>query len=198
MSSPSHNATLDASEASFPSVKGSSIASKAIVKIKPLLDSLNALTSRPGEHAESPTETQDEGPIVKDVDPHRPQALSEIGTVSAESSEHDDHTASEQEQTEENVKTIKWKRVRTLEWACERQAKRRKLSREGLIRVGSEEAQDSDPNDVHMDSALSLLSLAPSTQSGPPKDVMRGASLLLSFKHSWRRKQQDRFEATSP
>lgn len=188
MSSPSHNATLDASgvdpAANSSGSKGpgdglNTIASKAIVKIKPLLDSLNALTSRPREHSES-TEVKDEAPNAKDIDPHQPRTLSENSIASAELNRHD--------QIAEKEKPIRWKRIRTLEWACERQAKRRKLSREGYVRLESEEVQDGDPNDTRMDSALSLLSLASLTQVGTPRDVMRGASLLLSLKHSWRRK----------
>ncbi|KAH0838033.1 hypothetical protein J3R83DRAFT_6273 [Lanmaoa asiatica] len=195
VSSPSHNTTLDASEvdltANSSERKGSgdglnTITSMAIIKIKPLLDSLNALTSRPREHSESTEVAEDEEPNIKDIDPYRPQTLSENPiALAAELNRHDQ--IAEQEQTKE--KSVKWKRIRTLEWACERQAKRRKLSREGYVRLGSEEVQDGDPNaSTRMDSALSLLSLASSTQVGPPKDVMRGASLLLSFKHSWRRK----------
>lgn len=193
MSSPSHNATLDASgvdptanssEGKGPGDGLNTIASKAIVKIKPLLDSLNALTSRPRERSES-TEVKDEEPNDKDIDPHQPRTLSETSIASAELNRHDQ--IAEQEQAKE--RPVKWKRIRTLEWACERQAKRRKLSREGYVRLDSEEVQDGDPNDTRMDSALSLLSLASSTQTGTPKDVMRGVSLLLSFKHSWRRKQ---------
>ena len=182
VSSPSHNATLDASEIVPANSLGNSIASKAIIKIKPLLGSLNAMTSRPRVLTEAKDETSD-------IDLHRPpETLSETTTVSAELNRHDQ--TAEQEQTKGNLKTVKWKRMRTLEWACKRQAKRRKLSREGYVRLGSadSEIQDGDLNDTHMDSALSLLSLASSTQVGHPKDVMRGASLLLSFKHSWRRK----------
>lgn len=187
MSSPSLNATLDASEdvpsASSLQVKGNSIVFKAIVKMKPLLDSLNTLTSRPRQHSES-AEAKDD---VKDIDPHRTQTSSGNAIVSAEL--YTQNQTAEQEQTKGNSKTDKWKKMRTLEWACERQAKRRKLSREGYVRFGSaESSQDGDPNDTHMDSALSLLSLASLNQVGPSKDVMRGASLLLSFKHSWRRK----------
>lgn len=190
MSSPSHNATLDASgvdpAASSRARRGdglNTIASKAIVKIKPLLDSLNALTSRPREHSES-REVMDEAPNVKDIDLHQPRTLSENAIASAELNGNDQ--IAEQEQTKGNP--VRWKRIRTLEWACEHHAKRRKLSRGGYVRLGSEEVQDGDSNNTRMESALSLLSLASSTQVGPPKDVMRGASLLLSFKHSWRRK----------
>lgn len=196
MSSPSLNATLpvgpsgvidptaNSSESKGPGDGLNTIAAKAIVKIKPLIATLNALTSRPRGHSES-TETKCETPNVEDVGPHPPQTLGNSIASSAESeSDRHDHIA-EQEQTK--GKPVKWKRIRTLEWACERHAKRRKMSREAYTR--SEEVQDhGDSNDIRMDSALSLLSLATSTQVGPPKDVMRGASLLLSFKHSWRRK----------
>jgi hypothetical protein len=196
VSSPLHNATLDAASGVDPAAnslerKGpgdglNTIAAKAIVKIKPLLDSLNALTSRPRGHSES-RETKGEAPNVKDVDPQRPHTLSENAIASVEFNRHDQIAEKEQPKG----KPVRWKRIRTLEWACERQAKRRKLSREVYARLGSEEVQDrSDSNGTRMESALSLLSLASSTQVGPPKDVMRGASLLLSFKHSWRRKQQ--------
>lgn len=186
VSSPSHNATLNASgvqvgpsESKGPEDGLDTIASWAIVKIKPLLDSLNVLTSQPGEHSGS-MQAKDE-----DIDPHRPRALSENSIVSAEFDRHDHWQITEQAQAK--GRPVKWKRARTLEWACERQAKRRKLSREGYVRLGSEEIQDGDPNNARMDSALSLLSLASAAQVGPPKDVMRGASLLLSFKHSWHR-----------
>ncbi|KAG8219523.1 hypothetical protein J3R82DRAFT_473 [Butyriboletus roseoflavus] len=191
VSSPSHNATLDASGVgSTANVSSESkgprdgLASKAIVKIKPLLDSLNALTSRPGDHSGS-TEAKDETLNAKDIDidSHRPRTQSENSIALAALDRHEQ--IAEQEQTKE--RPVKWKRIRTLEWACERQARRRKLSREGYVRLGSEEIQDGDPNNPRMDSALSLLSLASSTQVGPPKDVMWGASLLLSFKHSWHR-----------
>ena len=190
VSSPTHNATLDAAFEVDPAANSlgpgdglNTIAAKAIVKIKPLLDSLNALTSRPRGHSES-RDTKDEAPNVKNVDPQPPQTLSENAIASAEFNKHD--RMAEKEQTRD--KPVRWKRIRTLEWACERQAKRRKLSREAYARLGSDEVQDH--SDSNMDSALSLLSLASSTQVGPPKDVMRGASLLLNFKHSWRRKQQ--------
>ncbi|KAF8140581.1 hypothetical protein EV363DRAFT_1312836 [Boletus edulis] len=189
VSSPSHNATLDAAgpdlavEAALkrkpPAGDGlNAIAAKAIVKIKPLLDSLNALTSRPRGR----TETKDD---VEDVDPHWAQTLSESEIASTESSGRDQVVEDEQAKG----KLGRWKRIRTLEWACERQAKRRKLSREAYTRLGSEEVEDhGDPDNARMDSALSLLSLASLTRGGPAKDVVRGASLLLSFKHSWRRK----------
>ena len=193
VSSPSQNATLDASgvdpaanssERKGPGDGLNTIAAKAIVKIKPLLDSLNALTSRPRGRSES-RETKGEATNVKDIDLQRPQTLSEDSIASAEFDRQDQTV--EQEQTRD--KPVRWKRIRTLEWACERHAKRRKLSREAYARLGSEEVQDhSDSNDTRMDSALSLLSLASSTEVGPTKDVIRGASLLLSFKHSWRRK----------
>ena len=188
MSSPSHNATLGAFEANSSERKGpgdgfNAIAAKAIVKIKPLLDSLNALTPRLRGHSES-METRSEAPNVKD-DIQSPQSFSENAISPAELNRPDQRT--EQEQTKEI--SVRWKRIRTLEWACERQAKRRKLSREAYLRLGSEEIQNhADPNDARVDSALSLLSLASSTQATPQKDVMWGASLLLGFKHSWRRK----------
>lgn len=143
--------------------------------IKPLFDSLNALTSR----SEQPelTETTDEAPNATDIDPHQPQTPENA----TEPNRYDQ--VPEQEQPKGHAKPVRWKRVRTLEWACERQSKRHKLSKEGYVRLGSEEVQDGDLNDAHMDSALSLLSLA-----GPSQDVMRGASLLLSFKHAWCRR----------
>ncbi|KAH7886104.1 hypothetical protein F5I97DRAFT_1955180 [Phlebopus sp. FC_14] len=75
------------------------------------------------------------------------------------------------------------RRQRTLEWACERRAKRRKPSKDGYSRLADEEPA-STSNDRRTDSALSLLSLASSLREEPARDVMRGASLLLSFKHS--------------
>jgi len=80
-------------------------------------------------------------------------------------------------------------KIRTLEWACERQAKCWKLSREAYVGLGPEEIQyHADRNDARMGPALSLLTLASLTQATPQKDVMRSASLLLGFKHSWRGK----------
>lgn len=188
VSSPSHNATLDGSETDRSTEsKGAGDRRNAIsAKIKPLLNSLNALTSRPRGHAESTsTETRGETINVEDVETHNLQTSSEDENPPAESSRHDQVV----EQEQAKGRPIRWKKIRTLEWACEHQAKRRKLSREAYVRLGSEEAEDQGgPNDARMDSALSLLSLASSTQAGPSKDVMWGASLLLSFKHSWRRK----------
>ncbi|KAG6380893.1 hypothetical protein JVT61DRAFT_5285 [Boletus reticuloceps] len=156
VSSPSHNATLDAAgddPAVDPDALGSkklvgdglnAIAAKAIVKIKPLLDSLNALTSRPRGRVE----TKDEAP---DIDPHWAQTLSESEIASTESSGCDQVVEHEQAKG----KLGRWKRIRTLEWACERQAKRRKFSREAYARLGSEEVEDhGDPDDARMDSAL--------------------------------------------
>ncbi|KAG1838324.1 hypothetical protein C8R48DRAFT_742789 [Suillus tomentosus] len=87
------------------------------------------------------------------------------------------------------------KRGLTLEWACDRQTKRRRAGRDdsnatdGLSRLwppfGSSNPRTS--------SALSLLSLAAGKVSTslsigptPSQDVIHGASLLLSFKHSLR------------
>ncbi|KAG1795756.1 uncharacterized protein HD556DRAFT_1235165 [Suillus plorans] len=87
------------------------------------------------------------------------------------------------------------KRGLTLEWACDRQTKRRRAGRDngsaadGLSRLwppfGSSNPRTS--------SALSLLSFAAgkvstslSISPTPSQDVIHGASLLLSFKHSLR------------
>lgn len=86
--------------------------------------------------------------------------------------------------------TLCHKRCMTLEWACDRQVKQRRgashrSDTEGLF-WGGRSSQS-------ISSALSLLSFAtgkvtkPSpAEPAPSPDVMRGASLLLSFKHSSR------------
>ncbi|KAG2076893.1 hypothetical protein BDR04DRAFT_631252 [Suillus decipiens] len=85
------------------------------------------------------------------------------------------------------------KRSLTLEWACNRQTKRRRAERDhgsaadGLSRLWS----PSESSNLRTGSALALLSLAAGKVSTPlpvdpalSQDVVHGASLLLSLKHS--------------
>ncbi|KAG2149595.1 hypothetical protein BD769DRAFT_1594797 [Suillus cothurnatus] len=87
------------------------------------------------------------------------------------------------------------KRGLTLEWACDRQTKRRRAERDngsaadGLSRLWPPFGSSNPRNN----SALSLLSLVAGKVSAslpvspaPSQDVMHGASLLLNFKHSLR------------
>ncbi|KAG9314070.1 hypothetical protein JVU11DRAFT_4851 [Chiua virens] len=203
VSSPSHNATLklgssgidpgsvvDEDEpsllqedhAAHDGVNG--MATKAIIKIKPLLRSLNAFTSWSRGHieqmaasTEATSTSEATNAVVKgaEIDPHRAQTAASAIPVAPAESDTDDEIA-EQEQAEQvKEKPIRWKRVRSLEWACERQTKRRKLSKETDVRFESEDVQGtSDSSETRMDSALSLLSLAASIQVGPPKDVVKG------------------------
>jgi len=88
VSSPSHNATLGVSEANSSQRKDpedgfNAITAKAIVKTKPLLDSLNALTPRSREHSVS-METRRGAPHVKDNDLQQPPSLSENAIAPAE------------------------------------------------------------------------------------------------------------------
>ncbi|KAG2156629.1 uncharacterized protein EDB93DRAFT_1310751 [Suillus bovinus] len=87
------------------------------------------------------------------------------------------------------------KRGLTLEWACDRQMKRRRAGRDnGHAADGSSRLwAPFGSSKLRSSSALSLLSLATgkvstslSTSSAPSQDVIHGASLLLSFKHSLR------------
>ncbi|KAF9225468.1 hypothetical protein BS17DRAFT_879483 [Gyrodon lividus] len=191
VSSPSNNATLETpdrnSKAPHSQSKGGGVhvvASKTIIKIKPLLESLNTLTSKPRQPWEN-KDAKDETGNIKHDGPHHlsPISLNEPATLT--DTRHEQSVGGEHSKD----RPIRWKRVRTLEWACERQAKRRKSCKDGYSKLGSDvdEGQESASSDPRTDSALSLLSLASSTQQGPPKDVMKGASLLLRFKHSWRR-----------
>ncbi|KAF8846047.1 homeobox-domain-containing protein [Paxillus ammoniavirescens] len=190
VSSPSNNTTLETpernSKARHPQSRGDSVnivTSKAFIKIKPLLRSLNALTSKPKQPSED-KDAKDEEENIKHDEPHPLSPVSSGVPATL--------TDTRQEQIVEadhyKDRGIQWKRVRTLEWACERQAKRHKSSKDDeYTKLGSDtdEVQESATNDLRTDSALSLLSLASSTHQGAQKDVMRGASLLLSLKHSW-------------
>ncbi|KAH7927286.1 hypothetical protein BV22DRAFT_1032036 [Leucogyrophana mollusca] len=86
------------------------------------------------------------------------------------------------------------KRSRTLEWACERQTKRRRANPKDIDPkdLGPTDSMAAS-SDERTQSALSLLALAAGTESkakspstAASRDVMRGASLLLCFKHSLR------------
>ncbi|EGN93137.1 hypothetical protein SERLA73DRAFT_78979 [Serpula lacrymans var. lacrymans S7.3] len=102
------------------------------------------------------------------------------------------------------------KRPRTLEWACEREAKRRRLgmgedqlysatthsqSSKRDTQEGTTPSKGFQQMDPHAESALLLLSLSTGAHTdlsgglkhtAAPQDVMHGASLLLCFKHSVR------------
>lgn len=85
------------------------------------------------------------------------------------------------------------KRRMTLEWACNRQAKRKRGSSNHISDTDGLSTFWVGPSSQSITSALLLLSFARGNvskfspaDSTPSPDVMRGASLLLNLKHSWR------------
>ena len=79
------------------------------------------------------------------------------------------------------------KRSRTLEWACDRQAKRRRSNREETTTPRAKDKDDSAcRRGAEFESAMSLLALPGSSLMDMPEDVLRAATLLLCFKYSVR------------
>ncbi|KAF9245798.1 homeobox domain-containing protein [Melanogaster broomeanus] len=189
VSSPLHNTTLETpdhnSRAPHSPSKGdgvTAVAPKAITKNKPLLESLNTLTSKSKLLSETKDAKDEEG-NVRDNGPHH------LSASSSDKPAPDVRHGHIVEAENSRDRLIQRKGLRTLEWACERQAKRRESSKNGTkLDIGSEEGGRSASDNLRTDSALSLLSLASLTYQRSPKDVMWGASLLLSFKHSWDRR----------
>ncbi|KIJ66299.1 hypothetical protein HYDPIDRAFT_38666 [Hydnomerulius pinastri MD-312] len=191
VSSPCHNTTLETPEPESNLKKPVSqivgrvnvVASKAIIKIKPQFPSFNVLRSKVKEGPELEDAKITVGDI-RDLERGHPSPITSDKSATPIAARNE--RPGEKEQSKDQV--VHRKRIRTLEWACERHAKRRRSSKDKLA-SDDEEGSTSVSDKQRNDSALSLLSLASSTRQGPPKDVMRGASLLLSFKHSLRREQ---------
>lgn len=80
------------------------------------------------------------------------------------------------------------RRSRTLEWACDRQAKRRRSNREDTTTPRANDKDDSVcRHGAEFESAMSLLALPGSSPIDiPSEDVLRAAMLLLCFKYSIR------------
>lgn len=77
------------------------------------------------------------------------------------------------------------KRSRTLEWACDRQARRRRSNREEATAPHTRD--DIACRHAEFESAMSLLALPGSSQIDiPSDDVLKAAYLLLCFKYSIR------------
>ncbi|KAG1783523.1 hypothetical protein EV702DRAFT_958240 [Suillus placidus] len=150
---------------------------KKSLQVKPLLNSL--------DKAQPMTASK---PSIQELWQHLPSSPTAPSSVSDRGSEVRSPTRDEKDARYS-------KRGLTLEWACNRQTKRRRAGRDngssadGLNRFwppfGSSNPRTS--------SALSLLSLAAGKVStslpanpAPSQDVMHGASLLLNFKHSLR------------
>ncbi|KAG2350791.1 hypothetical protein BDR05DRAFT_1054853 [Suillus weaverae] len=165
---------------------------KKSLQVKPLLNSLGSLMSSKSPKAlhekDQAQPTMASKPSIQELWQHLPSSPTAPSSVSDRGSEVRSPTRDEK-------KARYNKRGLTLEWACNRQTKRRRAGRDngssadGLNKFwppfGSSNPCTS--------SALSLLSLAAGKVStslpanpAPSPDVMHGASLLLNFKHSLR------------
>ncbi|KAG2155571.1 hypothetical protein DEU56DRAFT_976152 [Suillus clintonianus] len=160
--------------------------SKMSLQVKPLLSSLGSFMSSKSPKKDQVRPTMTSRTNAQELWQHLPSSPTAPSSVSDRGSEAYSPTRDEKD-------TPCSKRGLTLEWACDRQTKRR--------RAGKDNGSDTDnssrlwlgSSDRHTNSALSLLSLAAgkvstplSADPAPSQDVMRGASLLLSFKHSLR------------
>ncbi|KAG1754881.1 uncharacterized protein EDB91DRAFT_1276361 [Suillus paluster] len=163
---------------------------KKSLQVKPLLTSLGSfISSKPPKASHGKDQVQ---PTVasktsaKELWQHLPSSPTAPSSVSDRGGEACSTARDEND-------TPCSKRGLTLEWACDRQTKRR--------RGGIDNSSDTDgssrlwfgSSSRRTGSALSLLSLATgristSLPAGPTpsQDVIHGASLLLSFKHSLR------------
>ncbi|KAG1757172.1 hypothetical protein EDB19DRAFT_1841161 [Suillus lakei] len=152
---------------------------KKSLQVKPLLSSLDQAPVQP---------TMASRTSAQELWRHLPSSPTAPSSVSDRGSDACSPTSEEKD-------TPCSKRGPTLEWACDRQTKRRRAGRDnGSDTDGSSRLWSPfGSSNRRTSSALSLLSLAAGKVStslpvspAPSQDVMRGASLLLSFKHSLR------------
>jgi len=163
-------------------------------QFKPLLDSLGSLmTSKSPKALHEKDQAQ---PTVKSKASDQELWQHLPSSPTAPSSVSDRGRGSEVGSPTRHEKDARYnKRGLTLEWACDRQTKRRRAERDngsaadGLSRLWPPFGSSNPRNN----SALSLLSLVAGKVStslpvspAPSQDVMHGASLLLNFKHSLR------------
>ncbi|KAG1885493.1 hypothetical protein F4604DRAFT_1615669, partial [Suillus subluteus] len=150
---------------------------KKSLQIKPLLNSL--------DQAQPTVESKTR---VQELWQHLPSSPTAPSSVSDRRSEVRSPTHDEKD-------TRYSKRGLTLEWACDRQTKRRRAGRDNGSGADSLSRFWPPFGSSHprTSSALSLLSLVAEKVSAslpaspaPSQDVMHGASLLLNFKHSLR------------
>ncbi|KAH7916436.1 hypothetical protein BJ138DRAFT_1097128 [Hygrophoropsis aurantiaca] len=196
VSSPSTNTTL-------ATIAGNSLASEAVRPSNPVAKNLRAIAPKKSSNvALKPltyirirfTPKPKNNQVMSEVTPRELwEHLSSSPPVSERSLKTTETLGDDSTNTASDDTKQRDKRLRTLEWACDRQAKRRKASpSEGkghgeivspsTVAVSSD--QDTDP-------ALSLLALAAGREckkgTTVSRDVMHGASLLLCFKNSIRK-----------
>jgi hypothetical protein len=165
---------------------------KKSLRVKPLLNALGSMMS-----SRSPKALREKDQVqpimgnrtnVQELWQHLPSSPTAPSSVSDRGSELRSPTRDKRDARHS-------KRGLTLEWACDRQTKRRRAGRDnGSVADGLNKLWPSfGSSNLRTSSALSLLSLAAGKVSrsslpspAPSQDVMHGASLLLSFKHSLR------------
>ncbi|KAG2367793.1 hypothetical protein BDR07DRAFT_1606008 [Suillus spraguei] len=172
---------------------------KKSLQVEPLLSSLMSSRSLKALHEEDEAQlTVGSKTDVQELWQHLPSSPTAPSSVSDRGCEVRSPTRDEKDARYS-------KRSLTLEWACNRQTKRRRAEKDhgsaaGLSRLWSPFGS----SNLRTSSALALLSLAAGKVStslpvgpAPSQDVMHGASLLLSLKHSLRGRDAGRSGCSS-
>jgi hypothetical protein len=167
---------------------------KKSVEVKPLLSSMGSFITpmSPPSSNVSPGKNQAQSPGASRISAQ--ELWRHLSSSPATPSRTSYRECEAHEPARDGNDTPSSKRHMTLEWACDREAKH--------SRRASHHSSDTDgsnglwvgPSSQTITSALSLLSFATgevskslAAEPAPSPDVIRGAFLLLSFKHSSRR-----------
>jgi hypothetical protein len=164
------------------------------MEVKPLLSSMGSfITPRsPSSSNVSPGKNQGQSPVASGISAQ--ELWRHLSSSPATPSLTSYRECEAHEPARDGNDTPSSKRHMTLEWACDREAKHSQRASHHSSDTDGSSGLWVGSSSQTITSALSLLSFATgevskssATEPAPSPDVIRGAFLLLSFKHSSRR-----------